>query len=220
MNFFPIAYDPPFEIMDAPVTQDEWFKVAGNRQSYFKAKPDNPVEQVSWNQVQAFIASLNHKNDGYTYRLPTEKEWEYCCRAGSTTAYYFGDDESKLEKYAWYCKNSNYQTQPVKQKLPNAFGLYDMHGNVWELCQDLWDDSGSYRVFRGGGWNYGAKYLRSAQRSLVTPDSVFHDLGFRLARTKALHSNPFTLEAAKRAEVLRQIKVIRGNLTKLERLLK
>jgi formylglycine-generating enzyme required for sulfatase activity len=128
-----------FEIMDTQVTQKQWQDVMGSNPSYFKNNPDNPVETVSWNDVQEFIKKLNEKNDGYVYDLPTEEQWEYACRAGTQTAYSFGDDPKDLKDYAWYWENSENTTHPVKQKKPNAWGLYDMHGNVWEWCKDVYD---------------------------------------------------------------------------------
>ena len=128
--------------------------------------------------------------------IPTEAEWEYACRAGSTTRYCFGDDEKMLKDYAWYHKNSGGKTQPVKQKKPNAWGLYDMHGNVWEWCEDWYDDypiepvtdptgpaSGAGRVVRGGSWGSDPRGLRSANRGYYSPGLRGGDLGFRLLRT-------------------------------------
>ena len=116
-----------FEIMDAPVTQSEYKEIIGENPSYFKDQPDNPVEQVSWNDCQEFIKKLNEKNDGYIYRLPTEAEWEYCAKSC---------DEQKLDDIAWYYKNSDNRTHPARKKKPNELGLYDMIGNVYEWVQD------------------------------------------------------------------------------------
>jgi formylglycine-generating enzyme required for sulfatase activity len=118
-----------FEMMDAPVTQSEWQEVMWDNPSYFKDNPNNPVEQVSWNDCQKFIKKLNEKNDGYVYRLPTEAEWEYCSKSC---------DKIPLNDQAWYYENSNNKTHPVKQKQPNKLGLYDMLGNVWEWVQDFY----------------------------------------------------------------------------------
>ena len=132
--------------------------------------------------------------------MPTEAQWEYACRAGSKTRYCFGDDESKLGEYAWYDENSDDKTHPVGEKKPNAWGLYDMHGNVWEWCQDRWrhgyykespvDDptgaaTGSFRVFRGGSWYYPAGYCRSAYRGSVEPRDGCDNLGLRVSRVPA-----------------------------------
>jgi formylglycine-generating enzyme required for sulfatase activity len=156
-----------------------------------------PVELVSWNDTQRFIAKLNQKT-GQKYRLPSEAEWEYAARAGTTTEWSFGNDESKLGNYAWYEVNSRNQTQPVGQKLPNAFGLFDMHGNLWEWVQDCWHENyvgaptdGSawtigcgenYRVRRGGSWYGNPGNLRSAFRIWYGPNDRFYFSGFRLAR--------------------------------------
>jgi len=178
-----------------PVTQKEWKAVMGTSPSDFKG--DNlPVEQVSWNDVQDFIKKLNEKEGGNKYRLPTEAEWEYSARAGKTTSYSFGDEESKLGDYAWYYANSGSKTHEVGQKKPNPWGLYDMHGNVWEWVQDIyhdsysgastdgsaWEGSGSYRVIRGGSWNDDGRYCRSAGRSNSVPVNRFNYLGSRLLR--------------------------------------
>jgi len=184
-----------FAMMTTEVTQAQWKAVMGENPSEFKGA-DRPVEQVSWEDVQAFIQKLNKRDPGKGYRLPTEAEWEYACRAGSTGRWCFGEDESRLTDYAWYEANAGGTTHPVGQKQANAWGLYDMHGNVWEWCQD-WDgdypsgsvtnptgaSSGSSRVYRGGGWNYAAGGCRSAIRSSYDPSYRHFNLGFRLART-------------------------------------
>ncbi len=167
----------------------------GNNPSYFKGD-DLPVEQVSWNDVQQFIQRLSEKEGTNKYRLPSEAEWEYAARAGTTTSYSFGDDESKLGDYAWFTGNSGSKTHPVGQKKPNTWGLYDMHGNVWEWMQDIyhnnyngapadgsaWEGDGSDRVDRGGSWSYGARTCRSANRNYAAPGPRNHSLGFRLLR--------------------------------------
>jgi formylglycine-generating enzyme required for sulfatase activity len=164
------------------VTQAQWQHVMGNNPSKFvDSGPDAPVETVSWNDCQEFIKNLNRicaKKAGGLFSLPTEAQWEYACRAGSKTAYYFGDEAETLSDYAWYAANSSMKSQPVAQKMPNAWGLYDMHGNVWEWCSSWFgkyktDDAtdpngpviGSGRVGRGGGWDDFAADCRSAYRS-------------------------------------------------------
>ncbi|MCO5384357.1 MAG: formylglycine-generating enzyme family protein [Methanosarcina barkeri] len=177
-----------------PVTQKQWKRVMGNNPSNFKGEA-RPVESVSWKEVQTFVQKLNEKEGADKYRLPSEAEWEYACRAGTQTRYSFGDDESKLNEYAWYDKNSGSETHPVGQKKPNSWDLYDMHGNVWEWVQDGWhsnyngapsdgsaweDGSGSYRVDWGGRWSSRARGCRSAVRD--DPEGRFNGLGFRLLR--------------------------------------
>ena len=176
------------------VMQGQWQAVMGDNPSKVKdCSWQCPVENVSWEDAQQFIQKLNARNDGYTYRLPTEAEWEYACRAGST-----GDFAGDLDAMGWYDKNSGDTTHPVGQKQPNAWGLYDMHGNVFEWCQDLYGSnyyaqspsvdprgpsSGSYRVIRGGGWFDNARSSRSANRNWFAPAHRLDDLGFRLVRT-------------------------------------
>jgi formylglycine-generating enzyme required for sulfatase activity len=150
---------------------------------------------VSWDDVQEFIRWLNAKEGGARYRLPTEAEWEYVARAGTTTRWSFGDSESQLGRYAWYDGNAKRQTHPVGQLQPNPWGLYDMHGNVYEWVQDWYGkyasdtavdpvgpSSGSVRVDRGGSWGSTARNCRSALRFLGVPGGRVDDLGFRLLR--------------------------------------
>jgi formylglycine-generating enzyme required for sulfatase activity len=127
----------PFWIGKYEVTQEQWQAIMGSNPSHFKG-PRNPVENVSWDNCHAFLKKLNEKfgNSGVKFSLPTEAQWEYACRAGSTTRYSFGEDESSLQDYAWIPDNSEQATHPVGQKRPNAWGLYDMYGNVLELCAD------------------------------------------------------------------------------------
>ena len=131
---------------------------------------------------------------GYVYRLPTEAEWEYACRAGTTTKYSFGDSDSELGEYAWYRDNSGKTTHPVGGKKPNPWGLYDMHGNVWEWCRDWFGDYSNgiardpvgpsiapLRASRGGSWVYNVKDMGSAYRSGNSPRTLSYGLGFRLS---------------------------------------
>ena len=187
-----------FYLQTTEVTQGQWLAVMGSNPSYFKScGQDCPVEQVSWNDAQAFIHQLNRKEGTDTYRLPTEAEWEYAARAGSSRAYCFGDDKGRLSEYAWFEDNSSSRTHPVARKRANAWGFYDMHGNVWEWCQDWYGDypsksvsnpqgpsKGSYRVHRGGSWVKRARFCRSANRFKSYPDRRNRYLGFRLARTQ------------------------------------
>jgi formylglycine-generating enzyme required for sulfatase activity len=189
-----VRINNPFYLGTYPVTQREWKAVMGDNPSNFKGD-DLPVEQVSWDDVQVFIKKLNEKEGTDKYRLPSEAEWEYACRAGTTTKYSFGDSEKKLGGYAWYDKNSDDKTHPVGQKKPNPWGLYDMHGNVWEWVQDEWHDGydgaptdgsawesgdGAYRVYRGGCWLDVARCCRSAFRDHFNPRNRVINLGFRL----------------------------------------
>ena len=184
----------PFYLGIYPVTQREWKAIMGNNPSEFNGN-DLPVESVSWNEVQDFIKKLNEKEGTNKYRLPTEAEWEYAARAGTTTRYSFGDDDSELGEYAWFDKNSDDKTHPVGEKKANPWGLYDVHGNVWEWVQDEWhntyngapidgsawrDRVSAFRVSRGGGWIRYARFCRSAHRSDNAPDKRYHFLGFRL----------------------------------------
>jgi len=194
-----VTLTKPFELGVYEVTQEQYQKVMGSNPSGFKG-PQNPVEQVSWNDAVAFCRKLSElpseKSGGYVYRLPTEAEWEYACRAGTTTTYSFGDSESELGAYAWYIDNSGRTTHPVGGKKPNAWGLYDMHGNVFEWCQDWLGDypsgsvtdptgaaSGSARVYRGGSWDDYAGSCRSANRYRNSPEFRDDYLGFRVLRS-------------------------------------
>jgi formylglycine-generating enzyme required for sulfatase activity len=172
-----VRISKPFYLGQYEITQAQWQAVMENNPSRFTGDPTRPVENVSWEDVQDFIRRLNAKESGVTYRLPTEAEWEYEARAGTTTAYSFGNDQGQLSQYAWYGATSGSQTQPVGKLRPNAWGLYDMHGNVWEWVQDWYGpytaaaavdpagpSSGSRRVFRGGAWLSAAGGCRSASR--------------------------------------------------------
>ena len=188
------------------VTQAQWQAVMKNNPSYFTGA-DRPVEQVSWNDAQTFLQKLNaatvETHGRASLRLPTEAEWEYAARARTQTAYSFSDDPDQLGQYAWYGQNSNSETHSVGQKKPNDFGLYDMHGNVWEWCQDWYADSyssgaqkknpqgpssGQFKLLRGGAWNDYPNYCRSAFRSRNGPVRRSSSIGVRvvavLARTE------------------------------------
>ena len=202
-----------FEMGKHEVTQAQWHAVVGDPHlkpgakmlspggfevsstpSRFKG-PGLPVENVSWDDIQAFLRRINARQTEHLYRLPTEAEWEYACKAG-------GPDESRLSDIAWYKQNSEEQTQIIGTKKPNAWGLYDMHGNVSEWVQDWYSqdyyenspaadphgpefgpETGSYRVYRGGCWYHSSEYVRAAFRSFDFPISRFDSVGFRLVRT-------------------------------------
>ncbi len=201
-----------------PVTQRQWQELMGTSPSYFvngrvqkkggwfshavvvrDVSPECPVEQVAWADAVVYCSNLDDaaraKNclpSGYAYRLPTEAQWEYACRAGTDGPY---GGTRMLDGMGWYDGNSGHQTHPVGQKKPNAWGLFDMHGNVWEWCRDWYTDtlpgdrvadpsgpnSGSFRVIRGGSWISTAGYCRSAFRNSREPGSRHNFLGFRLA---------------------------------------
>jgi formylglycine-generating enzyme required for sulfatase activity/uncharacterized caspase-like protein len=189
-----------FSISKYPVTQEQYQAVIGNNPSNFKNNPRNPVENVSWNEAQEFCKKLSQLT-GKKYRLPTEAEWEYACRAGTQTRFYFGDDDSFLEYYGWYGENSGSQTRPAGKKKPNEWGLYDMSGNVWEWCEDpshdsyankpeniknngnaIWLSSDtSLRVLRGGAWDSYPSGCRSAVRNGYDTGVRRRNFGFRLA---------------------------------------
>jgi formylglycine-generating enzyme required for sulfatase activity len=186
------------------VTQGEYKAVTGNNPSHFTGDSNRPVEMVSWYNATNYCALLTEREraagriaTNSVYRLPTEAEWEYACRAWTSTRFSYGDDPgyTSLTNYAWYMDNSGSTTHPVGQKLPNPWGLYDMHGNVWEWCQDAWSGSlpggiavdplvpptGSTRMLRGGVWDYYSWCCRSAYRNYYTsPGNTQSIHGFRV----------------------------------------
>ncbi len=195
-----------FYMQTTEVTQGQWEKLMGSNPSYFSTcGEDCPVENVTWDDAQAYIAKLNQKGEG-TYALPTEAQWEYAARAGSTTAFYNGHltepygNDPNLDVIAWYNDNtedSPKPPQPVAQKDANFWGLYDMAGNVSEWCLDWYGDypsgsvtdptgpqTGAYRVHRGGGWSQFAVYCRAAQRDRLYPSGCSRGLGLRLVRAQ------------------------------------
>jgi len=201
-NFAPLDERPVHEVcVDGfwmarnEVTQAEWQRVMGNNPSKFKGDR-NPVEQVSWNDAQEFIGKLNAGGSG-RFHLPTEAEWEYAARSGGRNEKYAGGDD--VDRVAWYWGNSGSKTHSVGTKAPNGLGLYDMSGNVWEWCQDLYDESayskhsrnnpvvssgGPGRVIRSGGWEIGPNDVRAAMRYRAGPSYRLSYLGFRLVRTE------------------------------------
>lgn len=193
------------------VTQAQWRAVTDNSPSHFQGGKANgantdsrPVENVSWDEItgaRGFLARLNAANPGLGFRLPSEAEWEYASRAGTTTRFYWGDDPdySQVGFYAWYYDNSDKQTHDVGTNRPNAWGLYDMSGNVWEWCQDWVGPyeagavsdpqgvkSGTYRVLRGGSWDLYAKFSRATARFILSGPGAAprsYHVGLRLVRT-------------------------------------
>jgi formylglycine-generating enzyme required for sulfatase activity len=203
-----VRISQPFEMSKCEVTQAQWLSVMtdahaapdavlkvngaviSNRPSHFKGA-SLPVEGVSWEDISIFLRRLNARDSGHLWRLPTEAEWEYACRAGSAK-------ERDLAETAWYKGNSGDQTHPVATKLPNAWGLYDMQGNVLEWVHDWYSpdyyenspatdpkgpENGSYRVFRGSCWNTSSENFRPSVRGFDFPVSRFDYVGFRLVRT-------------------------------------
>lgn len=181
---------PGFFIGKCQITQAQWQAVMGKNPSSFKGDPALPVENISWNDAKDFCEKLA-KMTGKAYRLPSEAEWEYACRAGTT-----GDYAGELDAMAWYRKNAEGKTHSVGQKQHNAFGLYDMHGNVWEWCEDVWHDNykdaptdssawlsggnSSLRVLRGGSWFYFGWLCRSAIRNRIGAGVRIFYIGFRV----------------------------------------
>ena len=198
-----VTISQDFRLGVTAVTQSEWQSVMNTQpwsgEKNVKEGTDYPATYVSWDDAVEFCRKLSAK-EGVTYRLPTEAEWEYACRAGSESMYSFGDSPELLEEYAWFDENARDIDEKfahrVRQKRPNAWGLHDMHGNVWEWCSDWYDcyqsspqvdpggpASGSLRVDRGGSWYDFARGCRSAHRDRGTPDYRHDILGFRVLRS-------------------------------------
>ena len=203
-----------FWIGQTVVTQSQWEEVMGTRpwegEPYTRTGANDPATYVNHEDATNFCERLTerdqkagHISPDWEYRLPTEAQWEYACRAGTRTRYSFGDDESQLGDYAWYSRNAynlgERYAHEVGQKKGNPWELYDMHGNVWEWCQDCWNDdlpggvdpvvteeSGN-RVLRGGGWGSDSGYCRSANRASSAPENRGSYLGFRLAAVQSIH---------------------------------
>ena len=188
-------FPEPFYMGMYEVTQEQWEKIMGaeNNPSHFRGA-QQPVEEVSWYDCQELVLKLARLEglDERAYQLPSEAEWEYACRAGTSTAYCFGNNPKMLGKFADFADNNYKRPRPVGQRLPNALGLFDMHGNLWEWCRDLYQnypgdfspegEVNSWRSIRGGNWHVGAKSCRSANRCRLPGPSVGNMLGFRIKR--------------------------------------
>lgn len=183
------------------VTQAEYEPLLGKNPSHFTNNLSLPVEKVSFLDAAAYgLAVTKREREGgrlpinYEYRIPSEAEWEYACRAGTTNRYSFGDATTEADQYAWTAENSESTPHPVGQKRPNPWGLHDMHGNVWEWTRDWFaeypaadlkdprgPEQGKFKVFKGGGWNNDIEFARSANRFMMSPSNGIHFVGFRLA---------------------------------------
>lgn len=196
------VYIDSFYMGKHEITQAQWGKVMGKNPSRFKGNPNLPVESISWNKTLEFIKRLNRKT-GLNYRLPTEAEWEYACRATTKAPFYSGSDNKTLNEYAWFTVNSGGETHPVGTRMPNKWGLYDMHGNVSEWIGDgrrgylsrkehnpKAPPSSVKTIHRGGCWLYPARMCRSANRMTVEKDFSTHIIGFRLAIDKDALESP------------------------------
>lgn len=197
-----VTLTQPYYLGKYEVTQEQWERVMGNNPSHFKGAK-LPVENVSWEDCQRFIRQIGEKV-GRKFALPTEAQWEYACRAGTTTQYSCGDDPAVLDEYAWHAGNSELKTHPVGRKKPNPWGLYDMHGNVFEWCQDWYAESypegdatdptgapeGDRRVIRGGAWLYVIDNLRSADRGFSPPEYRINEYGLRCVMQVHSTSDP------------------------------
>lgn len=210
----PVTISKAFYIGKYEVTQAQWFAIMGTKPASDYGEGDNyPIYNVTWNTCKDFIARLNKLGEG-TFRFPTEAEWEFACRAGTTTRYWFGDGLEcsdireyceRFDKYMWWGGNNGKHDYPegskeVGLKLPNPWGLYDIHGNVWEYCSDWWETakkreaqtdpqgpaSGELKVMRGGAWQSHALHHRSADRSAVPPEDLKYGelIGLRLIRDR------------------------------------
>ncbi len=218
-----VTIEKKFYIQTTEVTQRQWEKVMEDNPSFFfNCGEDCPVENVSWFDVQKFIRELNRNSTANRYRLPTEAEWEFACRAGSSTAFSNGDlqgfechEDNRLNEIAWYNCNSDNTTHPVGRKMPNKMGLYDMHGNVYEWCQDMFVvnysdksyqdyaqiDPTKDRVGRSGSWKDTPALCRSASRNNFKPERKNRTVGFRLVR----ESKYYKIEASPSIEIEKEV---------------
>ncbi len=206
---YPVTITRDFWIGKYEVTQGEFTTVLGRNPSHFTGDSNRPVEKVTFFDASNYCATITERERaagrlpmGYEYRLPSEAEWEYACRAGTTNLFSFGDDPSVADQFAWTAENSDATTHPVGLKRPNPWGLYDMHGNVWEWCLDWFgpypagpvtDPTGAvsnkFKLFKGGGWNQDIEYARSVNRFMMSPSNGIHFVGFRVTLGQS-HARP------------------------------
>ncbi len=205
----PVTITRDYWIGKYEVTQAEYLSVMGRNPSHFQGDSNRPVEKLSHVDAAAYCAAVTASErkagrlpPGFEYRLPSEAEWEYACRAGTTNLFSFGDDAQAADAFAWTTENAEGTTHPVGQKRPNPWGLHDMHGNVWEWCSDWYGPyaeapaidpvglvTGKFKVFRGGGWNQEVQYARSGNRFMMAPSNGIHFVGFRMALTPTMPKN-------------------------------
>ena len=198
---YPVTVSQDFWLGKYEVTQGEYEAVMGKNPSHFLGDTNRPVEKVRYYEALAYCSAVTKRErdagrlpSGYRYRLPTEAEWEYACRAGTTNLCSFGDDMTVADQYAWTLENSEATTHPVGLKRPNPWGLYDMHGNVWEWTSDWFAEypamevmdpfgppEGKFKVFRGGSWNHAIEMARSRNRFMMPPTNGIYFVGFRIA---------------------------------------
>jgi formylglycine-generating enzyme required for sulfatase activity len=198
---FPVTLTRDFWLGKCEVTQGEYVALTGGNPSHFPGDSNRPVEKVSFLDAVAYCTALTKREReagrlpaGYEYRLPTEAEWEFACRAGTTNLFTFGDNTAEAEAHAWTLENSEGTTHPVGLKRPNRWGLHDMHGNVWEWCSDWFaaypaapvtDPTGpaqsQYKVFRGGSWNHAIEFARCSNRFMMSDSNAIYFVGFRVA---------------------------------------
>jgi formylglycine-generating enzyme required for sulfatase activity len=198
---FPVTLTRDYWLGKYEVTQREFAAVTGRNPSHFTGDSNRPVEKITFFDASNYCATVTARERkagrlpaGYEYRLPTEAEWEYACRAGSTNLFSFGDDASVADQYAWTAENCDATTHPVGLKRANAWGLFDTHGNVWEWCSDWFEPypaapltdpvgpaTSKYKLFKGGGWNQDVEYARASSRFMMSPSNGIHFVGFRMA---------------------------------------
>jgi formylglycine-generating enzyme required for sulfatase activity len=197
---YPVTLSRDFWLGKYEVTQGEYLAIMGKNPSHFPGDSNRPVEKVTHVDAAAYCAALTrrereagHLPSGYEYRLPSEAEWEFACHAGTTNLFSFGDTTTEADQYAWTLENSEATTHPVGLKRPNSWGLYDMHGNVWEWCSDWFapyspgpvtDPQGppesKYKVFRGGSWNHAIEFARCSSRFMMGSSNSIYFVGFRV----------------------------------------